>query len=226
MNNLLDDLPADVRQRHERGIQLKQPAEGLAIPALLSQRHTRDAAAPQIVAADRSQRIGHRQRRHVGAQECRDIMSVQTCRVDLDDLSEPAVVGACTRRDVRRPAQRAEQHVAFAWRRVAWPDRQRADPLQFGQRDMGGPRLVLWRLEGRKPPADPGVESRQPFDHPGQVGRAGPGMRSDVAGGEHVRVAVEQIKARHRAGDRRVGGAEQPLPGGELKRNVRRVTEP
>ena len=82
-----------------------------------------------------------------------------------------------------------------------------------------------WRLEGGQALADCRVEIRQPFGNFGQVTGGGLHAGRDMAGRKQVGVAVEQLEARHHAGHGQVGVAKQPLPGGELARHIRRVTE-
>ena len=109
----------------------------VAVAALLGRRHPGNAAAAQIVAANRPQRISHRQRHDVRAQERRDEMRVKPGLVDLQHLRDAAnlhrvlvtVLIDPGRRDRRWSALRPQQHVTDPRLGVALLDRQRPDPL-------------------------------------------------------------------------------------------------
>ena len=155
-------------------------------------------------------------------------MRVEPSIVDFHHLRDAFVVDARAGRDGRRPAQRPQQHVTAPRGVVAGPDGQRADPLQFGERDVGGPGpLRPGAAKVAAALADP--PRRAAVSRSVTAGQVVGARLPRPGGGRTVRAAgsprCRATQARHRAGDGRVGVAEQPLPGGELARHVRRVTE-
>src|SRR5260370_27214150 len=110
--------------------------EGVAIAALLGYWHTGDAATAEVVAAERAERVGDRQRGGVGAQERRDEVGIQPSFVDLDNLGDARVVLRCSGRDDWRSAEGAQQDVAAKRRGLTRSDREGAHALELGHGDI------------------------------------------------------------------------------------------
>ncbi|MGH3921284.1 MAG: DUF6119 family protein, partial [Pseudonocardiaceae bacterium] len=89
MDGLVEHVHAHCGECGQGSLQVEQVTERLAVAALLGHRHPGYAAPPQVVAAQRTLRVGHGERVGVGTQEHRDEVRVQARRVDLDDLGDP-----------------------------------------------------------------------------------------------------------------------------------------